>query len=691
MTDERYRPPLSDEELSAIASAVASVLQDESLANIVEAQASRWAFRTITLDLESVAMSAFSLSDPIGQIVHTVENILGTILSTVENAVKNAVNWAVTNLINPAIEALKTVVSSLISAVNNIPAAIQNLVNLLKDYVYRQINSFLQAINMLKNIILNLPNLIKNAFSSLFDLLPKLPSLIEQAIFNGLMKLWDLFKGMLDWMRENLPKLFDAINALKDTVVKWFNILKGVIEELAKDIGSMLNQYVLRPLQDLLGAIQQHLAPILKDILDFLSKNVAPILYKVWEGVTYLVAKFDEFWEKAGDMLANAMDYLGKLWEGFQNFMSNIGALLNQYVVQPMLKALGATINAIWESVQHLPEVISGIGQTLGNIWNALQTFFTKTLPSAIGGAVQTLQNWIGNAFKTLQNLFGQLGTNLMNAISGLGQSIGQLNQIIQAISADVANWFGKIWSWLSGGLWGAINGLLQSVGQLNTIIQNMSVTVGNWFGRIWSWLSGGFWNAINGLLQSIGQLNQIIQGISQDVAHWFGNLWNAVQSLFQKTEKMPVETAIETVNQLQPLWQPVAEGVEEIKTTIQQSPIRSPETFTVHVQEAVKPPVQEAQKNINTNVVEQHNITRVKVEEVGRQLNEQLLTLNKTIASVLPPNTVCRYTPEEYQKFITETLYKPLGEMVTKKTEELQKTMTEQLPEILEKHIASQ
>lgn len=185
--------------------------------------------------------------------------------------------------------------------------------------------------------------------------------------------------------------------------------------------------------------------------------------------------------DKIGDSIANslgkidlgkALDGIGNVVSGIMPLFNNLGNAINQAFtgfsssgalsnIGNTIKNIGTTIGDLFNKLKNLGgnDLFSGIGQTIGNVVNAILPVI-DTLVSAVSNAMVSLAPIIGTIGSALANAFIMVAPVVQNVISLISSMVSTIAPLISAVVTSIVSLVGPILSQITSTVSAAIQGL---------------------------------------------------------------------------------------------------------------------------------------------------------------------------------------------------------------------------------------
>ena len=185
--------------------------------------------------------------------------------------------------------------------------------------------------------------------------------------------------------------------------------------------------------------------------------------------------------DKIGDSIANslgkidlgkALDGIGNVVSGIMPLFNNLGNAINQAFtgfsssgalsnIGNTIKNIGTTIGDLFNKLKNLGgnDLFSGIGQTVGNVVNAILPVI-DTLVSAVSNAMVSLAPIIDTIGSALANAFIMVAPVVQNVISLISSMVSTIAPLISTVVTSIVSLVGPILSQITSTVSAAIQGL---------------------------------------------------------------------------------------------------------------------------------------------------------------------------------------------------------------------------------------
>lgn len=310
------------------------------------------------------------------------------------------------------------------------------------------------------------------------------------------------------------------------------NMEAAVTDGLMQIYDAIGSENVTGFISDISDAVSE-VVPYIKDAIQWLKDNlptIAPLVSSIATAIgALLVAQqieqmVDAFrkWKTATDGLTVAQRILNAV-----QLSSPVGLII------AAIAALVAGIVVLWNTNEDFRNAVTAawdkIKEVVGNVANAIGTFFTQTIPDA----VNTVKDAIVTFFtQTIPNAFNDALTAVANWASSVGEFLsglpGQFAEWLGGVIDSVANWAANLAQ-------SAIDAGSQFVSNLINFIQNLPYTIGyilgTIIGTVVSWSIEFPQYAIQAGSQFLSNVVAFIQQLPGNIANFLINVIENVKS----------------------------------------------------------------------------------------------------------------------------------------------------------------
>ena len=294
-------------------------------------------------------------------------------------------------------------------------------------------------------------------------------------------------KEVLDSIAEKLPEVISIIEKLAPAII-------AAVTALSTYKAILVAVQAIQFIQGIAGTVSAFLSLIpaitsAKDamLLFNMATGLNPITIII-SAIAALVAAFVYLWNTSEGF----RNFWIGLWEGIKSAFETVWNAISTFFTKTIPNAIQNFI-AFWQGFAY------GFKSVFVNAWNAIVTFFTETIPQWIQNVITWFQQLPYNIGLLIGQILGYIfnfGLNVWNWVTV------ELPQIIQGITDWFAQLPGRIWEWLQN----VINNII-TWGQnmwttATTWVSNTVNGIIDWFAqlpaRIWTWLTNTINNVVN-------------------------------------------------------------------------------------------------------------------------------------------------------------------------------------------------
>lgn len=260
-------------------------------------------------------------------------------------------------------------------------------------------------------------------------------------------------------------------------------------------------------------------------------------------------------------------EFASSLWKGISSFFSKIfskvkeiftnivNAILQNPIVQAVIKVLKSIFNVIWSVIKMIGTVIAGIAKVIWAvisgvgkvIWAFIKGLgkFIATVAVGIWNVIKAVVNFIWTAIKTAV-------TVIMKIVNAVYQFFRMIFYAILAVGKIVITAIVNFFKWL----WNKVKPILQAIGNFfkyifewvkNKIIKpvvdwisfafnwlkekitNILTAIGDFFGKIFDWIADKVDKVTSWISDAFNTCADWIKGVFQGVADFFTGIWDAI------------------------------------------------------------------------------------------------------------------------------------------------------------------
>lgn len=437
-----------------------------------------------------------------------------------------------------------------------------------------------------------------------------------------------------------LMNLDGEISTTKDS-------LDDINNQKYDDIGSAL-QGLGRTLEtDVVKPLGEELKPVVEDAIEYVQAN-GPQIKEFLAGVVSAVGDFVGFVVDNGPTILSVIAGIGAgfvLWNvvsmitGVVNAikafkLANEGATVAQMLLNAVMNAnpigilitvIGAIVVAITTFIltnedarAKFVEIWNKIKEVAGAVISALATFFTETIPNAIGvviewfkGLPEKIRAGIATAVTVVTNVFNSIRDAISTAVNTVKTIVSAVfNTIKTIITAYVNAWktvIVTVWTAIKTIVTGAVNGVKTIISTVFNAIRTYITTVFNAYKTI-----------ITGVWQSIKlTVTTIINGVKTTITTVFNIIRTTISTVMNT-----IRTTISTV------W-------NTIKTTVS-TVVNGIKTVILSIFNAIKALLSGNMNAVKSNISNAWNAIKSTVSAVVKGIRTVISTVFNGIRSVV-------------------------------------------------------
>lgn len=369
-----------------------------------------------------------------------------------------------------------------------------------------------------------------------------------------------------------LMNLEGEVSTSKDALEDINNTKYDDIGSALQGLGRTLETDVVKPLGD-------ELKPVVEDAIEYVKAN-GPQIKEVLSNVVEKVGEFVGFVVDHGDAIVSIIAGIGAgfvLWNvvsmitGVVNAikafkLANEGATVAQMLLNAVMNAnpigilitvIGAIVVAITSFIltnedarAKFVEIWNKIKEVASTVVSALATFFTETIPNAIGvviewfkGLPEKIRAGIATAVTVVTNIFNSIRnaiSTVVNAVMNIVSAV--FNTIKTIIEAYVNAWktvITTVWNAIKTVVTGAVNVVKTIITTVFDAVKTYITTVFNVYKTIitgvWTAIKTSVTTIINGVKTTIANVFNIIKTtistVMTTIKTTISNVWNTIKS----------------------------------------------------------------------------------------------------------------------------------------------------------------
>ena len=353
----------------------------------------------------------------------------------------------------------------------------------------------------------------------------------------------------------------DQFNSTRDTMESINEIKYDDIGSALQGLKRTLDTEVIKPLGD-------ELKPVIEDAIGYVTENapqikefISTVVEKVKEFVCYVVEHGDVILSVitgigAGLALWNVVSMITGLVSAINAFkLANesatvaqalLNAVMNANPIGILITVIGAVVVAITTFIltnedarEKFIEIWNKIKDVAGVVINALVTFFTETIPNAIGVVIdwfkslpEKIRSGIASAVDVVRNIFNNIKTTISNTINTIKSNVSNvfntiktnITTIINGIKTTISNVFNSIKTTITN----VFNGIKNTISNTMTTIKT---TISN----AWNTIKSTITSVVNGIKSTISSVwngikstvTTVVNGIKSTIS----SVWNSIKS----------------------------------------------------------------------------------------------------------------------------------------------------------------
>ena len=353
----------------------------------------------------------------------------------------------------------------------------------------------------------------------------------------------------------------DQFNSARDTMESLNEIKYDDIGSALQGLKRTLDTDVIKPLGD-------ELKPVIEDAIEYVKEN-APQIKEFISNVVEKVKEFVGYVVEHGDVILSVITGIGAgfaLWNvvsmitGVVNAIKAfklanesatvaqalLNAVMNANPIGILITVLGAVVVAITTFIltnedarEKFIEIWNKIKEVAGVVINALVTFFTETIPNAIGVVIdwfkslpEKIRSGIASAVDVVRNIFNNIKTTISNTINTIKSNVSNvfntiktnITTIINGIKTTISNVFNSIKTTITN----VFNGIKNTISNTMTTIKT---TISN----AWNTIKSTITSVVNGIKSTISSVwngikstvTTVVNGIKSTIS----SVWNTIKS----------------------------------------------------------------------------------------------------------------------------------------------------------------
>ena len=236
-------------------------------------------------------------------------------------------------------------------------------------------------------------------------------------------------------------------------------------------------------------------------------------------GITALVAGFLYLWNTSDGF----RKFWSKQWENIKASFQSVADILVPFFTKTLPEAFNGLIETFQGVGDSIVEFFVGIGETIAS-------FFTETIPEAFNGFIETVSGFVDSVV----SFFSELPYNIGYAIGYIIALIVDLGmKFVEFVTVDVPNFVTGFISWIAqlpGQIWTYITDIIGKVAEFALNLISKGYEAGsNFVSSIISFvtgLPGQIWNVLS---NAIGKVAEFVVKMGSKGIEAAKSLWNGI------------------------------------------------------------------------------------------------------------------------------------------------------------------
>lgn len=236
-------------------------------------------------------------------------------------------------------------------------------------------------------------------------------------------------------------------------------------------------------------------------------------------GITALVAGFLYLWNTSDGF----RKFWSKQWENIKASFQSVADILVPFFTKTLPEAFNGLVETFQGVGDSIVEFFVGIGETIAS-------FFTETIPEAFNGFIETVSGFVDSVV----SFFSELPYNIGYAIGYIIALIVDLGmKFVEFVTVDVPNFVTGFISWISqlpGQFWTYITDIIGKVAEFALNLISKGYEAGsNFVSSIISFvtgLPGQIWNVLS---NAIGKVAEFVVKMGSKGIEAAKSLWNGI------------------------------------------------------------------------------------------------------------------------------------------------------------------
>lgn len=311
-------------------------------------------------------------------------------------------------------------------------------------------------------------------------------------------------------VKDQLQPLGDLFYDIAGVVLDNFAPLSGIIVTVATAIATYKTITTAADVATKGLAAAQKLLSVAMD--------VGPVGMLV-VGITALVAGFLYLWNTSEEF----RKFWTKQWENIKASFQSVADILVPFFTKTLPEAFNGLVETFQGVGDSIVEFFVGIGETIAS-------FFTETIPEAFNGFIETVSGFVDSVV----SFFSELPYNIGYAIGYIIALIVDLGmKFVEFVTVDVPNFVTGFISWISrlpGQFWTYITDIIGKVAEFALNLISKGYEAGsNFVSSIISFvtgLPGQIWNVLS---NAIGKVAEFVVKMGSKGIEAAKSLWNGI------------------------------------------------------------------------------------------------------------------------------------------------------------------
>lgn len=311
-------------------------------------------------------------------------------------------------------------------------------------------------------------------------------------------------------VKDQLQPLGDLFYDIAGVVLDNFSPISGIIVTVATAIATY------KAITTAADVATKGLAAAQK--LLSVAMDVGPVGMLV-VGITALVAGFLYLWNTSEEF----RKFWTKQWENIKASFQSVADILVPFFTKTLPEAFNGLVETFQSVGDSIVEFFVGIGETIAS-------FFTETIPEAFNGFIETVSGFVDSVV----SFFSELPYNIGYAIGYIIALIVDLGmKFVEFVTVDVPNFVTGFISWISqlpGQIWTYITDIIGKVAEFALNLISKGYEAGsNFVSSIISFvmgLPGQIWSVLS---NAIGKVAEFVVKMGSKGIEAAKSLWNGI------------------------------------------------------------------------------------------------------------------------------------------------------------------